>query len=114
MKHIKKHPLNDKAQQLSKDMKKQDLIKPKTDKKLNADDSLSDPTISKRYSKPSNKNLSSEKNLAGKKAKKVNEGTLEIDYSKLAEDYLHSGDAFNTHVLGIRDFAKWLSKNMTQ
>lgn len=79
MKHIKKHPINDKAQKLSKDMKKQDLVKPKTDKKLDADDHLSDPKISKRYVKPSNKKLSSEKHLAGKKAKKVNEAS---DYNR--------------------------------
>lgn len=64
MKHIKKHPINDKAQKLSKDMKKQDLIKPKKDKELDADDSLADPKISKKYTKPSNKKLSSEKHLS--------------------------------------------------
>jgi len=79
MKHIKKHPINDKAQKLSKDMKKQDLVKPKTDKKLDADDHLSDPKISKRYVKPSNKKLSSEKHLAGKKAKKVNESIDQLN-----------------------------------
>lgn len=64
MKHIKKHPINDKQQQLSKDMKKQEIIKPKKDKKLDADDSLSDPKISKKYTKPSNKKLSGEKHLS--------------------------------------------------
>lgn len=75
MKHLKHHPLNDKQQQLSKDMKKQELVKPKKDKKLDADDSLSDPKLSKRYVKPSNKKLSSEEFLSGGKAKKVNENT---------------------------------------
>jgi len=120
MKHIKKHPINDKAQKLSKDMKKQDLVKPKTDKKLDADDHLSDPKISKRYVKPSNKKLSSEKHLAGKKAKKVSENLDPMgswkteegcDYLQMAEDYLKSGDAFTTHALGIRDFAKYLQEN---
>lgn len=64
MKHIKHHPIKDKDQKLSKDMKKQDLIKPKSDKKLDADDSLSDPKVSKKYTKPSNKKLSSENHLS--------------------------------------------------
>lgn len=85
MKHIKKHPINDKSQKLSKDMKKQELVKPKTDKVLDADKSLSDPKISKRVVKPSNKKLSSEKHLAGKKAKKVNENA-EVDISGLKCD----------------------------
>lgn len=64
MKHIKKHPINDKAQKLSKDMKEQELVKPKTDKKLDADKSLSDPDVSMRVSKPSNKKLDGEKFLS--------------------------------------------------
>ena len=64
MKHIKKHPINDKAQKLSKDMKKQELVKPKTDKKLDADKSLSDPDVSMRVSKPSNNKLDGEKFLS--------------------------------------------------
>lgn len=97
MKHIKKHPINDKAQKLSKDMKKQDLVKPKTDKKLDADDHLSDPKISKRYVKPSNKKLSSEKHLAGKKAKKVNE----------------SIDQLNDSEIEAVEFAEWIAANAT-
>lgn len=77
MKHLKHHPLNDKQQQLSKDMKNQELVKPKKDKKLDADDSLSNPKLSKRYVKPSNKKLSSEEFLSGGKAKKVNESFLQ-------------------------------------
>ena len=71
MKHLKKHPINNKDQKLSKDMKKQDLIKPKTDKKLDADDSLSDPKVSKKYTKPSNKKLSSENHLSNDGVGKV-------------------------------------------
>ena len=67
MKHIKKHPINDKGQNLSKDMKKQDLVKPKSDKKLDADKSLSDPDVSMKTSKPSNKKLDGEKFLADPK-----------------------------------------------
>jgi hypothetical protein len=78
MKHIKHHPLNDKHQKLSKDMKKQDLVRPKKDKKLEPDDSLSDPTITKRVSKPSNKHLSSEKHLAKDSTiKKITENTMD-------------------------------------
>ena len=96
MKHIKHHPLNDKTQKLSKDMKKQDLIKPKKDKKLPLEDSLSDPIVSKRVSKPSTKKkLSSEKHLsdAGGKIKKFNEnaepwkeGVLKVTYNVVHED----------------------------
>jgi len=91
MKHIKHHPINDKAQKLSKDMKKQDLVKPKKDKKLPLEDSLSDPTISKRVSKPSKKKkLSSEKHLSADagKIKKVNEMSSEFDAVKIAKDFM--------------------------
>ena len=43
---------------------------------------------------------------------KINEGTMDIDFTKLAEDYLKSGDAFTVHALGVRDFAKWLNDNL--
>jgi hypothetical protein len=64
MKHIKKHPVNDKAQDLSKDIKKQDHSKPASKKKLDADKSLSDPKVSMKTSKPSNRKLDGEKFLA--------------------------------------------------
>ena len=64
MKHIKKHPINDKAQKLSKDIKKQDHSKPASKKKLDADKSLSDPEVSMKVTKPSNKKLNGEKFLA--------------------------------------------------
>lgn len=83
MKHLKKFPINNKSQKLSKDMKKQDLVKPKKDKQLDAEKSLSEkPRFSKRFSKPSNKKLSSEKFLSGKKAIKVNESAPipELEY----------------------------------
>jgi hypothetical protein len=76
MKHIKHHPLADKKQDLSKDMKKQDLVRPRKAKKIEAEDHLSDPKISKRYSKPSNRKLSAETHLSKdgtKGIKKVNE-----------------------------------------
>jgi hypothetical protein len=38
--------------------------------------------------------------------------TMDIDFTKLAEDYLKSGDAFTVHALGVRDFAKWLNDNL--
>lgn len=70
MRHIKHHPINDKQQTLSKDMKKQDLIKPKTDKKLDADDHLSEtPKFSKKSGEPSNKKLDGEKHLSNGKIK---------------------------------------------
>ena len=64
MKHIKKHPLNDKLSNLSKDMKKQDHVKPVSNKKLDADKSLSDADVSMKVTKPSNKKLDGEKFLA--------------------------------------------------
>jgi len=64
MKHLKKHPINDKAQKLSKDIKKQDHSKPASKKKLDADKSLSDPEVSMKVTKPSNKKLNGEKFLS--------------------------------------------------
>ena len=64
MKHIKKHPINDKLSNLSKDMKKQDHVKPVSNKKLDADKSLSDDDVSMKVTKPSNKKLDGEKFLA--------------------------------------------------
>jgi len=91
MKHIKHHPINDKAQKLSKDMKKQDLVKPKKDKKLPLEDHLSDPTISKRVSKPSKKKkLSSEKHLsaAAGKIRKINEYFSDPDSDVIKVNYI--------------------------
>jgi hypothetical protein len=54
-------------------------------------------------------------NISDVSDSKINEGTmgiLGIDFAKLAEDYLKSGDAFTVHALGIRDFAKWLNDNL--
>ena len=64
MKHIKKHPINDKLSNLSKDIKKQDHSKPTSKKKLDADKSLSDADVSMKVTKPSNKKLDGEKFLA--------------------------------------------------
>ena len=64
MKHIKKHPVNDKLSNLSKDIKKQDHSKPASKKKLDADKSLSDDDVSMKVTKPSNKKLDGEKFLA--------------------------------------------------
>ena len=64
MKHIKKHPVNDKLLNLSKDIKKQDHSKPVSKKKLDADKSLSDADVSMKVTKPSNKKLDGEKFLA--------------------------------------------------
>jgi hypothetical protein len=51
-------------------------------------------------------------NISDVSDSKINEGTMGIDFAKLAEDYLKSGDAFTVHALGIRDFAKWLNDNL--
>ena len=63
MKHIKHHPIKDKDSNLSKLSKKQDVISPKKEKKIDAEKHLSDIKVAKRVTltKPSNKKLSSEK-----------------------------------------------------
>jgi hypothetical protein len=52
-------------------------------------------------------------NISDVSDSKINEGTMGIDFAKLAEDYLKSGDAFTVHALGVRDFAKWLNDNLS-
>ena len=95
MKHLKKFPINNKSQKLSKDMKKQDLVKPKKDKQLDAEKSLSEkPRFSKRFSKPSNKKLSSEKFLSGKKAIKVKEEPLDIGVKAEIEEKYSASEEF--------------------
>ncbi len=51
-------------------------------------------------------------NISDVSDSKINEGTMGIDFAKLADDYLKSGDAFTVHALGVRDFAKWLNDNL--
>lgn len=63
MKHLKKHPINDKAQKLSK-MKKEDVRKAK-EKKISAEKDLAEkPKIGRATTDPSNKKLDGEKFLA--------------------------------------------------
>jgi len=65
MKHLKKHPVTEPKNQLSKDMKKQDHVKSPKDKILDADKSLSKkPRIPRKQNKPSNRKLDGEKFLA--------------------------------------------------
>lgn len=127
MKHIKKHPINDKAQKLSKDMKKQELVKPKTDKKLDADKSLSDPDVSMRVSKPSNKKLDGEKFLSesfqesdvlSSKLDEVYELLKEIIKSsdienfQQAEDMIHKYAAkyLNDKLWDDEELSNWMEK----
>jgi hypothetical protein len=127
MKHIKKHPINDKAQKLSKDMKKQELVKPKTDKKLDADKSLSDPDVSMRVPKPSNKKLDGEKFLSesfqendvlSSKLDEVYELLKEIIKSsdienfQQAEDMIHKYAAkyLNDKLWDDEELSNWMEK----
>lgn len=127
MKHIKKYPINDKAQKLSKDMKKQELVKPKTDKKLDADKSLSDPDVSMRVSKPSNKKLDGEKFLSesfqesdvlSSKLDEVYELLKEIIKSsdienfQQAEDMIHKYAAkyLNDKLWDDEELSNWMEK----
>lgn len=64
MKHLKHHPIKDEMQNLSDDMKEQGHVNPPSKKKLDADKSLSDPSVSSKYTKPSNKKLDGEKFLS--------------------------------------------------
>jgi hypothetical protein len=63
MKHLKKHPINDKAQKLSK-MKKEDIRKAK-EKKISAEKDLAEkPKMGRAATDPSNKKLDGERFLA--------------------------------------------------
>jgi hypothetical protein len=63
MKHLKKHPIDDKAQKLSK-MKKEDVRKVK-EKKVSAEKDLAQkPKMGRATTDPSNKKLDGEKFLA--------------------------------------------------
>jgi len=66
MKHLKQHPINDELQNLSDDMEKQDYKKATkpSNKKLDADKSLSDPKVNMKVTKPSNKKLDGENFLS--------------------------------------------------
>jgi hypothetical protein len=111
MKHIKKHPVNDKLSNLSKDIKEQDHSKPASKKKLDADKSLSDADVSMKVSKPSNKKLDGEnflayptintkkpnkpsnKNLDGEKFLSESDDLVEVDGLKYLKtfEYVRSG-----------------------
>jgi hypothetical protein len=101
MKHIKKHPVNDKLSNLSKDMKKQDHVKPVANKKLDADKSLSDADVSMKVTKPSNKKLDGEKFLADptvntKKPSKPS--NKKLDGEKFLSESLNHLKKFNENI----------------
>jgi hypothetical protein len=119
MKHIKKHPVNDKLSNLSKDMKKQDHVKPASKKKLDADKSLSDTDVSMKVTKPSNKKLDGEKFLADPtiNTKKPNKpSNKNLDGEKFLSESLNHLKRFNEEF--DRDgydshwnkFEQWLSE----
>jgi|688.fasta_scaffold1246761_1 hypothetical protein len=117
MKHIKKHPINDKAQKLSKDIKKQDHSKPASKKKLDADKSLSDPEVSMKVTKPSNKKLNGEKFLSNPtiNTKKPNKpSNKNLDGEKFLAEGLNHLKRFNEEFdsSGYQShwtkFAQWL------
>ena len=98
MKHIKKHPVNDKLSNLSKDMKKQDHVKPVANKKLDADKSLSDADVSMKVTKPSNNKLDGEKFLADPtvNTKKPNKpSNKNLDGEKFLSESLNHLKKFN-------------------
>lgn len=66
MKHLKSHPINDELQNLSDDIKEQGHVKSSkpSNKKLDADKSLSNPKMNMKVSKPSNKKLDGENYLS--------------------------------------------------
>jgi hypothetical protein len=73
MKHLKHHPINDELSNLSDDMKEQDHVKKSepSNKKLDADKSLSDPSVNMKVQKPSNKKLDGENFLSEEVASTV-------------------------------------------
>lgn len=73
MKHLKHHPINDELPNLSDDMKEQGHVKKQepSNKKLDADKSLSDPTVSNKVQKPNNKKLDGENFLSEEVASTV-------------------------------------------
>lgn len=87
MKHLKHHPINDESQNLSDDMEKQDAVKSQTpsNKKLDADKSLSDPSVNMKVSKPSNKKLDGEDFLSEEVASTVKIHHVNDKSQKLAK-----------------------------
>lgn len=109
MKHIKKHPINDKAQKLSKDIKKQDHSKPASKKKLDADKSLSDPEVSMKVTKPSNKKLDGEKFLANPtiNTKKPNKpSNKNLDGEKFLSENFQENDELSSKLDEVYEILK--------
>lgn len=110
MKHLKKHPINDKLQNLSDDMKEQDHVNPLSKKKLDADDSLSDPKVSSKYTKPSNNKLDGEKFLSdptiSSKVTKPNNKKLD------GENFLSEEVSSTVKIHPIDNKSQKLSKDM--
>lgn len=111
MKHLKHHPINDKQANLSDDMKEQDHVNPPAKKKLDADKSLSDPAVSSKYSKPSNKNLDGEDFLSD--YTKVNMKHTKPSNKKLdGENFLSEEVASTVKLHPVNDKSQKLSKDM--
>ena len=114
MKHIKKHPINDKAQKLSKDIKKQDHSKPSSKKKLDADKSLSDPEVSMKVTKPSNKKLDGEKFLANPtiNTRKPNKpSNKNLDGEKFLSENFQENDVLSSKLDEVYELLKEIIKS---
>jgi hypothetical protein len=109
MKHIKKHPINDKLSNLSKDIKKQDHSKPASKKKLDADKSLSDADVSMKVTKPSNKKLDGEKFLADPtiNTKKPNKpSNKNLDGEKFLSESFQENDTLSSKLDEVYEILK--------
>jgi hypothetical protein len=114
MKHIKKHPINDKLSNLSKDIKKQDHSKPASKKKLDADKSLSDADVYMKVTKPSNKKLDGEKFLADPtiNTRKGNKpSNKNLDGEKFLSESLQENSVLNSKLDEVYELVKEIIKS---
>ncbi len=88
MKHLKPHPINDELSNLSDDMKEQGHVKSSkpSNKKLDADKSLSDPKVNMKTKKPSNKKLDGENFLSEEVASTVKIHPIDSKSQRLSKD----------------------------
>ena len=88
MKHLKPHPINDESQNLSDDMKEQSHVKKSepSNKKLDADKSLSNPKVNMKVTKPSNKKLDGENYLSEEVSSTVKIHPVDNKSQKLSKD----------------------------
>lgn len=87
MKHLKPHPINDESQNLSDDIQEQGHVKATktTNKKLDAEKSLSNPNVTMKTTKPSNNKLDAENFLSEEVSSTVKLHPIDNKAQKLAK-----------------------------